>query len=114
MAQGLAPHREGALVNVDCTSGDRQLVASHVLLAVGRRPYTEGLGLEKVGVVQDDRKHVSVDHQFQTNVKGIYAIGDAIAGPMLAHKAEEEGVVCAEIMAGQSSFLNRLTRVNLF
>jgi dihydrolipoamide dehydrogenase len=83
-----------------------KMTADIVLLAVGRRPYTEGLGLDKVGVALDDRKRVAVDHAFQTNVKGIYAIGDAIAGPMLAHKAEEEGVVCVEMMAGQSGHIN--------
>ncbi len=77
-----------------------------VLLCVGRRPYTEGLGLESVGVKLDERKRISVDHSFQTNVPGIYAIGDVIAGPMLAHKAEDEGVVCAEMMAGQSGHIN--------
>jgi dihydrolipoamide dehydrogenase len=77
-----------------------------VLLAVGRRPYTEGLGLEAAGVKLDERKRVAVDADFQTNVAGIYAIGDVIAGPMLAHKAEDEGVVCAEIMAGQSGHIN--------
>ncbi len=86
--------------------GAEKMQADVVLLAVGRRPYTEGLGLDKVGVVVDDRKRVTVDHQFMTNVKGIFAIGDAIAGPMLAHKAEEEGVVCAEIIAGQSGHIN--------
>jgi dihydrolipoamide dehydrogenase len=77
-----------------------------VLLAIGRRPYTEGLGLESVGVQLDDRKRVIVGHNFETNVKGIYAIGDVIAGAMLAHKAEEEGVVCVEMMAGQSGHIN--------
>jgi len=80
--------------------------AEIVLLAVGRRPYTDGLGLDKVGVKLDDRKRIAVDPHFQTNVSGIYAIGDVIAGPMLAHKAEDEGVVCAEIMAGQSGHIN--------
>ena len=80
--------------------------AEVVLLAVGRRPYTEGLGLEKIGVKLDERKRIVVDNHFQTNVPGIYAIGDAIPGPMLAHKAEDEGVVCAEILAGQSGHIN--------
>ena len=77
-----------------------------VLLSIGRRPYTEGLGLEKAGVKLDDRKRVVVDQHFETNVKGIYAIGDVIKGAMLAHKAEEEGVVCAEMIAGQSGHIN--------
>jgi dihydrolipoamide dehydrogenase len=83
-----------------------KLSADVVLVAVGRRPYTDGLGLDKAGVKLDDRKRVIVDHAFQTNVKGIYAIGDVIAGAMLAHKAEDEGVVCAEMMAGQSGHIN--------
>ncbi len=82
------------------------LEADVVLVAIGRRPYTEGLGLEAVGVELDERRRVKVDHHFRTNVPGIWAIGDVIAGPMLAHKAEEEGVVCAEVMAGQSGHIN--------
>lgn len=77
-----------------------------VLLAIGRRPYTQGLGLDKAGVSVDDRGRIGVDDHFQTNVKGIYAIGDVIRGPMLAHKAEDEGVVVAEIIAGQSGHIN--------
>jgi dihydrolipoamide dehydrogenase len=86
--------------------GVEKLQAEIVLVAIGRRPYTEGLGLEKAGVKLDDRKRVIVDQHFRTNVPGIYAIGDVIAGPMLAHKAEEEGSVCAEIIAGQSGHIN--------
>jgi dihydrolipoamide dehydrogenase len=83
-----------------------KMQASIVLLSIGRRPFTEGLGLEEAGVKLDDRKRVITDHRFETNVKGIFAIGDAIAGPMLAHKAEDEGAVCAEMMAGQSGHIN--------
>jgi dihydrolipoamide dehydrogenase len=86
--------------------GVEKTQAEVVLVAVGRRPYTEGLGLESVGVKLDERKRVAVDKHFQTNVPGIYAIGDVIVGPMLAHKAEDEGVVCAEILAGQSGHIN--------
>jgi dihydrolipoamide dehydrogenase len=82
------------------------IVADIVLLSIGRRPYTDGLGLEAVGVALDERRRIKTDHHFQTNVTGIYAIGDVIAGPMLAHKAEDEGVVCAEMMAGQSGHIN--------
>ena len=77
-----------------------------VLVAIGRVPYTEGLGLEGIGVKQDNRGRVIVDPHFRTNVAGIYAIGDVIAGPMLAHKAEEEGVAVAEILAGQAGHVN--------
>ena len=77
-----------------------------VLIAIGRRPYTDGLGLKKAGVEIDEHGFIPVDEDFQTNVEGIFAIGDVIGGAMLAHKAEDEGVVCAEIMAGQSGHIN--------
>ena len=77
-----------------------------MLVAIGRVPYTEGLGLEAAGVKLDNRKRVVVDAHFQTNVPGIYAIGDVIAGPMLAHKAEDEGMAVAEILAGQAGHVN--------
>jgi len=83
-----------------------KLEVETVLLAIGRRPYTAGLGLEKVGVTVTNRGMVEVDDHFRTSVKGIYAIGDVIRGPMLAHKAEDEGVVVAEIIAGQSGHIN--------
>ena len=77
-----------------------------VLVAIGRRAYTDRLGLEAVGIVRDERGRVAVDAHFQTNVPGIYAIGDAIRGPMLAHKAEDEGVAIAEIAAGQAGHVD--------
>ena len=77
-----------------------------MLVAVGRVPYTDGLGLDEVGVKHDNRGRVVVDAHFATNVPGIYAIGDVIAGPMLAHKAEDEGVAVAEILAGQAGHVN--------
>ncbi len=80
--------------------------ADIVLVAVGRRPYTDGLGLKEAGVALDDKGRVAIDAHFQTNVPGIYAIGDAIAGPMLAHKAEDEGMAVAEILAGQHGHVN--------
>jgi len=82
------------------------LEADIVLVAIGRVPYTDGLGLEAVGVKKDNRGRVVIDSHFRTNVAGIYAIGDAVAGPMLAHKAEEEGVAAAEIIAGQAGHVN--------
>jgi dihydrolipoamide dehydrogenase len=82
------------------------LTAEIVLVAIGRRPYLEGLGLDALGVARDKRGFVEVDARYQTNVPGIYAIGDAIPGPMLAHKAEEEGVALAEILAGQAGHVN--------
>ena len=80
--------------------------ADIVLVAIGRVPYTEGLGLEAAGVKKDNRGRIIVDPHFQTSVAGIYAIGDVIAGPMLAHKAEDEGVAVAEIIAGQVGHVN--------
>ena len=80
--------------------------ADIVLVAIGRVPYSEGLGLDDVGVKRDSRGRVIVDPHYRTNVAGIYAIGDVITGPMLAHKAEEEGVAAAEIIAGQAGHVN--------
>jgi dihydrolipoamide dehydrogenase len=80
--------------------------ADVALIAIGRVPYTEGLGLDAVGVKRDERGRVAVDAHFATNVPGIYAIGDVIAGPMLAHKAEDEGVAAAEIIAGRAGHVN--------
>jgi dihydrolipoamide dehydrogenase len=80
--------------------------ADIVLVATGRVPYTEGLGLDEIGVKKDNRGRVIVDPHFATSVKGIYAIGDVIAGPMLAHKAEDEGMAVAEILAGQAGHVN--------
>ena len=83
-----------------------QVFADVVLVAIGRVPYTEGLGLVEVGVKLDARKRIEVDAHYATNVAGIYAIGDVIAGPMLAHKAEDEGLALAEILAGQAGHVN--------
>jgi dihydrolipoamide dehydrogenase len=80
--------------------------ADVVLVAIGRVPYTEGLGLEAAGVKKDNKGRVIVDPHFQTSVPGIHAIGDVIAGPMLAHKAEDEGIAVAEIIAGQAGHVN--------
>lgn len=87
--------------------GDRQEIRCDVVLvSVGRKPLTEGLGLDKIGVKLDERGRVAVNDRFETNVKGIYAVGDVIRGPMLAHKAEEEGVAVAEIIAGHKGHVN--------
>jgi dihydrolipoamide dehydrogenase len=80
--------------------------ADVILVAIGRTPYTEALGLKEAGVALDERNRVNIDKHFATNVAGIYAIGDVVAGPMLAHKAEDEGVACAEILAGQAGHVN--------
>ena len=82
------------------------LEADIVLVAVGRRPYTQGLGLDRIGVALDEKGRVRTDTHFRTNVAGIYAIGDVIAGPMLAHKASDEGVALVESLAGQAGHVN--------
>lgn len=87
--------------------GEKKTInADKVLVATGRRPFSDGLGLEEVGVVKDQRGFVQVDEHYQTSVPGVFAIGDLIPGPMLAHKAEEEGVAVAEILAGHSGHVN--------
>ena len=95
-------------ISVEPAAGGKAetLEADIALVAVGRVPYTEGLGLAEAGVKLDNRKRVIVDGQFKTNVEGIYAIGDVIAGPMLAHKAEDEGIATAEIIAGKAGSVN--------
>jgi dihydrolipoamide dehydrogenase len=80
--------------------------ADVVLVAVGRAPYTVGLGLDEVGIETDQKGRIVVDDHYKTSAEGIYAIGDVIHGPMLAHKAEEEGVAVAEILAGQAGHVN--------
>lgn len=80
--------------------------AEVVLMAIGRKAYTDGLGLEKLGMKLDARGRVEVDEFYETSIEGIYAIGDAIKGPMLAHKAEDEGVVLAEMLAGESGHID--------
>lgn len=105
---GVEKSGEGAKVTFEpVKGGDAETIdADVVLIATGRKPFTEGLGLEEAGVVLDERGRVRTDHNYQTNVPGVYAIGDVIVGPMLAHKAEDEGVALAEIMAGQAGHVN--------
>jgi len=95
---------------VDYTSNEtsvrKRIQADKVLVAVGRKPNTEGLNLKKMSIKCDNQGRIQVDNKFQTSVKNIYAIGDVIKGPMLAHKAEEEGIAVAEIIAGQSGHVN--------
>jgi dihydrolipoamide dehydrogenase len=89
------------------TGGDPiPMEAEVVLVSVGRRPFTEGLGLETVGITLDNHGFIPVDHDYQTNIPGIFAIGDVIGGKMLAHKAEEEGVAVVELIAGQAGHVN--------
>ena len=116
-AQGIKFHLETKVTGVKVENGhviasaekaNEKLTfeADKVLVSVGRKPFSEGLGAEKVGVEFDERKRIKVDKHFRTNVEGIYAIGDVIAGPMLAHKAEDEGIACVEIIAGKSGHVN--------
>ncbi|HXC91368.1 MAG TPA: dihydrolipoyl dehydrogenase [Stellaceae bacterium] len=95
----------GVVLGIE-TAERRTLDVDAVLIAVGRRPFTQGLGLDAVGVACDGQGRVVVDDGFATNVPGIYAIGDVIRGPMLAHKAEEEGIAVAERLAGQKPHVN--------
>jgi len=97
----------GAEVTIEPAKGGdaKKIEADIVLVAIGRRPYTEGLGLEAVGV-QMERGRIIIDDHFRSSVAGIYAIGDVVRGPMLAHKAEDEGVAVAEIIAGKAGHVN--------
>ena len=105
---GVAKAGKGATVTFEPVKGGaaKTIEADAVLVATGRKPFTEGLGLDKAGVVLDERGRVRIDGRFQTSIPGIYAIGDVVAGPMLAHKAEEEGVAVAEIIAGKAGHVN--------
>jgi len=94
----------GRGLSLELEGAERQtLAADIVLVSIGRRPYTGGLGLEAIGVALDERRRIIVDDGFATNIPGIYAIGDVVRGPMLAHKAEEEGIALVERLAGQKS-----------
>jgi len=88
------------------TSKSETIEADKVLVSIGRKPYTEGLNLSKIGIKKDDKGRIKVNEKLQTSVNNIYAIGDVIKGPMLAHKAEDEGIAVAEILAGQAGHVN--------
>ena len=105
---GVKKNGRGLEVTVEpAKGGDAQTIATDiVLVAIGRVPFTDGLGLDEAGVERDDRGRVKTDGHYATNVPGIYAIGDVIDGPMLAHKAEDEGVAVAELLAGQAGHVN--------
>jgi dihydrolipoamide dehydrogenase len=115
--QGMTFHLEAKVSGVKVDEGRATVTATKdgqelkfdadkVLVSVGRRPFSDGLGAEQVGVALDEKKRIKVDKHFRTNVEGIYAIGDVIAGPMLAHKAEDEGIACVEIIAGKAGHVN--------
>lgn len=105
---GVTKAKKGATVIFEPVKGGaaETVEADAVLIATGRKPYTEGLGLKEAGVEMDERGRVKTDGHLRTNVPGIYAIGDVVAGPMLAHKAEDEGIAVAEIVAGQAGHVN--------
>lgn len=106
--QGVETKNGKAKVNYKLRRDDSSVTldADVVLVATGRKPYTQGLGLDALGVEMNKRGQVSTDRHYMTNIKGIYALGDTIAGPMLAHKAEDEGMAMAEILAGQAGHVN--------
>lgn len=99
---------KGVELSMEPASGGKaeKITTEVVLMAIGRKAYTAGLGLEKAGIETDDRGRINVDEFFETSLEGVYAIGDVIKGPMLAHKAEDEGVVLAEMLAGQSGHID--------
>ncbi|MBK9080111.1 MAG: dihydrolipoyl dehydrogenase [Hyphomicrobium sp.] len=105
---GAAQTGDGVSVTIEPAAGGaaESLGADVVLVAIGRTPYTDGLGLAEAGIALDAKRRIAVDSHFQTSVTGVYAIGDVIAGPMLAHKAEDEGMAVAEIIAGQAGHVN--------
>ncbi|OKO69170.1 dihydrolipoamide dehydrogenase [Bradyrhizobium sp. NAS80.1] len=105
---GVENNGKALLAKIEPAAGGAavMLEADVVLVCIGRVPYTEGLGLKEAGVALDNRGRVQIDAHFATSLKGVYAIGDVVAGPMLAHKAEDEGVAVAEIIAGQAGHVN--------
>jgi dihydrolipoamide dehydrogenase len=105
---GAKKDKNGITLSLDAAAGGKpeELACDVVLVSVGRRPFTDSLGLDAIGVALDNRGRIQVDPHFATNVPGVYAIGDVIAGPMLAHKASEEGVVLVETLAGQKPHLD--------
>jgi dihydrolipoamide dehydrogenase len=105
---GAKADKKGVTLTVEKSAGgDAQTItASHVLVAIGRRPNTEGLALEKAGLATNNRGQVEIDHDFRTSVPGIWAIGDVVPGPMLAHKAEDEGIAVAENITGLTGIVN--------
>jgi len=105
---GIKKNKDKAIVNFinNKTNVKESIECDNVLISVGRKPYTEGLNLTKLGITKDNAGRIKVNKKFETSIKNIYAIGDVIDGPMLAHKAEEEGIAVAEIIAGQAGHVN--------
>ncbi|MEI7766697.1 MAG: dihydrolipoyl dehydrogenase [Phycisphaerae bacterium] len=100
------PAADGVNVHFEWEGKTQSVPANVVLVAVGRKPYSEGLGARELGVQYDPKGRILVDSHFQTTVPGMYAIGDVIPGPMLAHKAEEDGIACVELLAGQAGHVD--------
>lgn len=116
-AQGMTFHLEAKVIGVKVNNGSATVTATKdgqelkfdadkVLVSVGRRPFSESVGADKIGIELDEKKRIKVDKHFRTNAEGIYAIGDVITGPMLAHKAEDEGMAAIEIIAGKAGHVN--------
>src|SRR5436305_9529625 len=116
-AQGMTFHLEAKVSAVEVSDGratatatkgseELKFEADKVLVCAGRKPFSEGVGAENIGVEFDEKKRIKVDKHFKTKVDGVYAIGDVIAGPMLAHKAEDEGIACVEGIAGKDGHIN--------
>ena len=102
----IAKNDQGVIIETSNKDAKNKIEADVVLISVGRKPYTDKLNLKKIGVNLDKKGKITVNKNFETNVKNVYAIGDVINGPMLAHKAEEEGIAVAELIAGQSGHVN--------
>jgi dihydrolipoamide dehydrogenase len=107
-AMGATQKGDGMVIEVmnRANQAKEQIECDVILVATGRRPFTDGLALEKVGLKANEKGRIDINDHFETSVAGIYAVGDVVAGPMLAHKAEEEGIAAAEIMAGQAGHVN--------
>lgn len=104
--QKVEKKRSGLVIEASKGDESLKLEADKLLVCVGRRPFTAGLGLDKAGVELDEKGRIKVDGRFATSAAGVYAVGDVIEGPMLAHKAEEEGVACVEMLAGKAGHVN--------
>ena len=105
--ESIKKNNKGAEIHVKDKNGKKSKLESDVaLISIGRKPYTKNLNLEKIGIKLDEKKRIKVNKKFETNIKNIFAIGDVIEGPMLAHKAEEEGIAVAELISGQSGHVN--------
>lgn len=113
VSAGTATESAVTLTIQDANSQSHSLAADVVLVAIGRRPYTDGLGLDKLGIIQDSKGFILIDKEFRTNIPHIFAIGDVVEGPMLAHKASEEAVAAVELIAGYPAHINYMAIPNV-